>query len=132
MQVSRSTDDRSIGELLGDLARETTTLVRQEVRLATTEMSQKATRVGKDVGFLAIGGAVAYAGFLVLLAAVTIMLAGLMPLWLSALLVGIVVAAIGGFLVGRGMNNLKHLDLAPHETIETLHEDKRWAKEQLR
>lgn len=49
-------DDRSIGELFAELAQESATLVRQEVQLAKTEMSQKASRVGKDVGFLAAGG----------------------------------------------------------------------------
>jgi len=50
--------ERSLGELLGDLTREISTLVRQEMSLAKTEMSQKMSRVGKDVGFLAAGGAV--------------------------------------------------------------------------
>ena len=62
MQGRDSKDDRSLGELFSELAQETSTLVRQEVQLAKTEMGQKASRVGKDVGFLAAGGAVAYAG----------------------------------------------------------------------
>ncbi len=48
-------DERTLGELFSELAQETSTLVRQEVNLAKTEMSQKASRVGKDVGFLAAG-----------------------------------------------------------------------------
>jgi hypothetical protein len=62
--MSTSQDDRSLGELFSALATDTSTLVRQEVELAKTEMTQKATRVGKDIGFLLAGGAVAYAGFL--------------------------------------------------------------------
>ncbi|MDP9474688.1 MAG: phage holin family protein [Actinomycetota bacterium] len=123
-------DDRSIGELFAELAQESATLVRQEVQLAKTEMSQKASRVGKDVGFLAAGGAVAYAGLLAILAGVIFLLNAVMPLWLSALLVGIVVAAVGYFLVRKGLDALKQEDLAPQETIDTLKEDKEWAKDQ--
>ena len=125
-------DDRSIGELFAELAQESATLVRQEVQLAKTEMSQKASRVGKDVGFLAVGGAVAYAGLLAILAGVIFLLNAVMPLWLSALLVGIVVAVVGYFLVKKGLDALKQEDLAPQETINTLKEDKEWAKDQTR
>ena len=48
-------DDRSIGELITRLSRETVTLVRKEVQLAKAEMSQKASRAGKNVGFLVVG-----------------------------------------------------------------------------
>jgi tetrahydromethanopterin S-methyltransferase subunit G len=125
-------DDRSLGELLGDLAQQTATLARQEVELAKTEMSQKAAQVGRDLGFLAIGGAVAYAGFLAILAALIVALAANgVPWWLAALLVGVVVAGVGYVLVQKGLAALKREDLAPRQTIETLKEDKDWAKEQI-
>ena len=125
-------DERSLGALFSELAQETTTLVRQEVQLAKTEMSQKATRVGKDVGFLAAGGAVAYAGFLAVLAGIIVLLGQVIPMWLSALLIGLVVAGVGYFLVRRGLDALKQEDLAPRQTIETLKEDGQWAKDQTR
>ena len=128
MQSSRQ--DRSLGELFGDLSREMTNLVRQEVALARTEMSQKASEIGKDIGFLAVGAAVAYAGFLAILAAIIIALALVLPWWLAALIVGIVVAAIGYFLIRRGLDALQRADLAPRQTMETLKEDAEWAKEQ--
>jgi Flp pilus assembly protein TadB len=126
----QSRDDRSLGELFSELSQETTTLIRQEVQLAKTEMSQKASRVGKDVGFLAAGGAVAYAGLLAIVAGVIALLGLVIPLWLSALLVGVVVAAIGYFLVRRGLDALKQEELVPRQTMETLKEDKEWAKDQ--
>ena len=126
-------DDRSLGELFSELTRETTTLVRQEVELAKAEMTQKASSVGKDIGYLVAGGAVAYAGFLALLAAVILGLGQLgVTWWLSALIVGAVVAAIGGFLVMSGMKNLKQEDMAPRATLDTLKEDAQWAKEQTK
>ena len=125
-------DDRSLGELFGDLTREMSTLVRQEARLAQTEIGQKAARVGKDVGMLAAGGAVAYAGLLALVAAVIALLvqAG-MTWWGSALLVGVIVAAIGGILVWKGLDALKHEDLAPRETVESIKEGAAWTRRQV-
>jgi hypothetical protein len=125
-------DGRSLGELFSELAQETSTLVRQEVDLAKTEMGQKASRVGKDVGFLAAGGAVAYAGLLAILAGVIVVLDTFLPLWLAALLVGLVVAAVGYFLVKKGLDALKREDVAPTQTIKTLKEDGQWIKDQTR
>lgn len=94
-EAQRPAEDRSLGELFGDLTREITTLVRQEATLARTEMSQKVARLG-------------------------------MPWWASALLVGVVIAGIGGALVWSGLNAIKHEDLTPRETIDSLKEDARW------
>jgi len=103
------------------------------VTLAKAELSQKAAQVGKDVGFLAAGGFVAYAGLLALIAALIIGLGQLgLPWFLSALLVGIVVAGIGAFLVMRGINELRTANLAPTQTVQTLKEDAQWAKEQTK
>jgi len=132
--MQQRNDERSLGELFADLSRELTTLVRQEMQLATTEMGGKAARVGRHVGMLAVGGAVVYAGFLAFLAAIIVGLVELtaIPWWVSALVVGLVVAVIGYFLVRRGLTALKAVDLAPKQTIETLKEDKEWIQEQMR
>jgi len=129
MQQSR--EDRSLGELFADLSRQTSQLIHQEVTLAKTEMTDKATRVGKNVGFVAAGGVILYAGFLALLATIIILLAKVMAWWLSALIVGVVVAAIGAILVNMGLQTLKRTELTPHETVDTLKEDKQWMKEQI-
>jgi len=124
--VRPAKEDQSLGELFAELTRETATLVRQEMALAKTEMSQKAGRVGKDVGFLAAGGAVAYAGLLAIVAAIIIGLAQMgLEWWVSALLVGIVVAGVGGFLVSKGLSALKREDLVPRQTLESLKESTR-------
>ena len=125
-------EDRSLGDLFAELLQETSTLVRQEVALARTEMTQAASQAGKHIGFLAIGGAIAYGGFLAIMAAVILLVAAVLPWWLSALLVGLVVAGIGYFLIRKGLDALKQADLAPRQTIETLKEDAAWAKQQMR
>lgn len=129
MQEQRQ--ERLLGELFGDLARDTGLLVRQEVRLATTEMTHKVTRVGQSLGFLVAGGAIAYAGFLALLAALIVGLGQLgLPWWVAALLVGLVVSGAGAFMLQRGLTSLKQTDLVPRQTLETLKEDAEWVKEQ--
>jgi len=132
MEVPHTKAERSLGELFAELARETSTLVRQEVALAKTEMTQKATQVGRDAGMIGIGGAIAYAGLLALIAAAILGLGELIPLWLSALIVGLVIAVIGYAVIQKGIGALKRVDLTPRETIETLKEDAEWAKEQTR
>jgi Na+/melibiose symporter-like transporter len=125
-------DERSLGDLFSDLSRETTTLVRQEVQLAKAELTQSATEAARGIGMLAAGGAVAYAGLLFLLLAIV---SGLIEAgwdaWLAALIVGVVVVAIGAFLVLRAREALKPANLAPQKTVETLKEDAAWAKEQI-
>lgn len=122
--MQNKVDDRSLGDLFAALSRETTTLVRQEITLAKTEMTQKATRVGKDVGFLLVGGAVIYAGVLALLGAIIIALGQLgLQWWFAAAIVGIVVAFVGYMLIRRGLESLRHEDLAPRHTIDTLKGD---------
>jgi len=123
-------DEPSLGELFAELSRQTSDLVRQEVNLAKAEMTQKAREVGKDAGYIGAGGAVAYAGLLVLLAAIVLLLGVWIPMWLSALIVAVIVLGVGGFLIMRGRDGLSKTSLTPQQTVETLKEDVRWAKEQ--
>ncbi len=126
-------DERSLGELFGDLARDMGVLVRQEVGLATTEITHTATNVAQHVAIIAVGGLVAYAGLLAILAALIIGLAAAgLHWWQAALLVGVVVAAVGAALVQRGLGALKHADLAPRDTLNTLKEDTQWAKDRMK
>src|SRR4051795_3426706 len=107
MAVAGIKEDRSIVQLLRELTIETRTLLKQEVDLAKTEMTEKASRVGANLGALAVGGAVAFLGALALLAAVvyglTSILSKLMSLgvavWLAPLIVGGILAAVGYSLV---------------------------------
>jgi VIT1/CCC1 family predicted Fe2+/Mn2+ transporter len=126
-------DERSLGDLFGDLSRQLSTLVRKEIDLARTEMTSRARSATQDVALIGAGGAVAYAGLLVFLGAVVLLLvdAGLEP-WLAALLVAVVAIAIGGALVWRGREGLKQTSLTPERTIETLKDDAEWAKEQIK
>jgi xanthine/uracil permease len=124
-------DDRSLGELFADLASETSTLVRKEVQLAKTELSDKVTEVGRNVGWIGAGGALLHAGLLALVAAAIIGLGRVIPGWLSALVIGIVVLGVGYFLLRRGLDALGRIDPTPRQTVETLKQDQQMIKEQL-
>ena len=124
-------DNRSLGDLFKELSRETGTLVRKEVELATTEMSAKLSTAGTHAGTVAAGGALAHAGLLVLIAALVIGLSqlGVTP-WLSALLVGLLTIGVGYLLVSKGLANLRRTSVAPTQTIETLKENATWTTKQ--
>jgi hypothetical protein len=125
------TDDRSLGELLSELSRETAQLVRKEVELATTEMTAKAKKAAAGAAVAAAGGAVVHAGLLVLLAAIVIGLAQSgIALWLSATLVAIVTMIVGYLLVNRGLGQLRRTNIVPKQTIETLKETATWTTRQ--
>ena len=124
-------DDRSLGDLLTELSRETSTLVRKEMELAQVEMTAKAKKAAMDAGMSGVGGVLAHAGMLVLLAAFVLILSrlGLAP-WLAALIVAVVAMVAGYVLVNRGMAKLRQRSLAPTQTMESLKEDAKWTTRQ--
>ena len=127
----RELRQRSLGELFKELASDTGILVRKEVELAKTEMAGKAKVVAKDGAMIAGGGVLAYYASFLLLAALVLALGTVMPLWASALIVGVVLAAVAGVLAFIGVKKLKKVDPAPRETIRTLKENQLWLREQM-
>ena len=132
LNENRSLENRPLGDLFGDLATDMSNLVRQEITLAKVELTQKAKYVGRNVGYLVIGGAIAYAAMLAIIAALNMLLAKYVPHWGSALIVGAVVGGIGWLLIGKAMAALQQTDLTPRETVETLKEDATWMKQQMK
>jgi hypothetical protein len=131
--MAQGRDERSLGELFGDLTSSLSTLIRKEIELARTEMTARATKVSRDAGLIGVGGALLYAAVLALLVTAGLVLVEWgVPAWLAALIVTIVVAAIGGLLVATGQANVKKADLAPRRTIESVKDDAEWAKERFR
>ncbi len=124
-------EERSLGDLFADLAQDTSSLVRQELQLAGSEIGERASRVGKDVGMLVAGGALLLAGLLAVIATLILALGALgLPTWLAALIVSVVFLAAGFALIARARSALKNADLIPRHTMETLKEDQEWIKEQ--
>jgi hypothetical protein len=124
--------ERSVGELFGQLSQDLGLLVRQEAQLAKTEVQEKLTRATGNLISLAAGGLVALVGGLALTAAIILLLVdpvGLDP-WLAAALVGVLLAVVGGVMLRSALEQLKHIDPTPRRTVETIKDDIQWAKEQ--
>ena len=124
--------DRSITALLSDLASETILLIRQEVALMKAELSEKFSRIGQGAGALGAGALIAFSGWLVLLAAAVLGLATVVPAWLAALIVALVVLAIAGVLFFIGKNRFDADSLTPRRTLRSLREDEEWLRDRLR
>lgn len=129
--MERRKEDFSLGELFSELSQQILTLMRQEVDFAKTEVTQKVSRAGKGIAFLAVGGVVAYAGLLALIAAAILWLTRVLSIEMSALLIGLAVAAIGLILLYTGFSHLKRTSLTPQCTIQGIKEDKEWIKDQM-
>ncbi len=126
--------DRSLGELFATLTSQLRQLIHQEVELARTEITANAIRTGRDASLIGAGGVVVHAGFLALVIAAIALLVSAFDLdpWISALIVAVLLFAIGGLLIQRGRSQLEATSLAPKRTLETLKEDAEWAKDQTR
>jgi len=124
-------DNRSIGDLIAELSRETGVLVRKEVELAKTELSAKVRNASTHVATTAAGGALAHAGLLVVLAALVLALAQLgVTAWLAAAIVGVVTIVVGYLLVNKGLKALRGASVVPTHTLDSLKEDARWTTRQ--
>ena len=137
---SESTNTTSITSLLRDLRDESTTLLRQEVALAKTEMKENVSRLTSHAVHIAVGGFVAYAGIIVLLIGIGHLLGALLiragldeqvAQWLAPSIVGLLVAIIGWVMVSKARNAMVHDDIAPRQTIDSLRENKQWVQSKL-
>jgi uncharacterized membrane protein YqjE len=131
LSSSDNKQDKSVGELFSDLTREMSTLVRQEVQLAKTEMTHKAASFGKNLGFVVVAAIFALLALQALCAAAILGLAQVLAPWLAALIVGGVLLVVAAILTLVAMKAIKKEGLAPTQTVETIQEDVQWAKQQM-
>ena len=121
----------SLGELFTRLTADTGELVRQEVALARAEMRQVGATVARDGAKVGVAFGLALAGALAVTAFLVIALGDVLDnYWLGALLVGVVLLAVGGFLAKSAVNDVKRRGLVPAETVDSLREDAAWAKQE--
>jgi uncharacterized membrane protein YqjE len=146
--------NQPIGELVKQLAHETTTLVRQELELARAEasrageavvtlarqelelakaeMAEKGRKAGPGLGMLGAAAGVALLAAGALTASLILLLDEVMPDWLAALLVGFVLVATAAVLYTAGKGRVQEATpLIPEQTVDTLKEDVEWAKTQI-
>jgi hypothetical protein len=125
--------DRPTAELLKQLSDETTTLVKQEVDLAKAELQQKGKQAGVGVGMFGGAGLFGAGAFAALTACLVAALDLAMPLWLAALIVAVLYAAVAGVLALRGKQKVKEAaPPVPEQARESVKEDVEWAKTRAR
>ena len=125
--------DQSIGELVKELATETSTLVRQELDLAKAEMTERGKRAGKGAGMLGAGALVGLLAAGALTACLVAALDLAMATWLAALIVTVVYAAIAGALAMTGRKQIREAaPPVPEQAIDSVKEDVQWAKTRTR
>ena len=125
--------DRPIGELMKQLAQETTTLVRQEIELAKAEVTEKGKKAGVGFGLWGGAGVVGLLALGALTAFFILVLDGAMPNWAAALVVAAVYGVIAAVLYLKGKEKVEEAGPpVPEQTKETLKEDVQWAKTQTR
>lgn len=128
----RDVSNASVGELIGEVTRDLSTLMRQELDLAKAEVKQEATKTAKAGGML---GAAGFAGYMVLLftsIAAWQGLAEVMPSGWAALIVAVVWGIVGGVLFAVGRKRMREVNPKPERTVETVSEVPGAIKEGIR
>ena len=117
-------DDRPIGGLVQDLSRQTSTLIRQEMRLAQAELSEKGRHAGKGDGMFGGAGLVALYGVGTLIAAAILGLATVIEPWIAAAAVGVGLLLISGVVALAGKKELNEAGPPkPEQTLDSVHQD---------
>ena len=128
-----SVDDKPLGELVQDLSRQTSSLIRQEMRLAQAELAEKGRHAGKGAGIFGGAGVVALYGVGALIAAAVLGLATVLEPWIAAATIGAGLLLIAGVLALTGK---KELDEAgppkPEQTLDSVQRDLETVKARAR
>ena len=120
----------SIGNLFHALMQEVRTLIRQEILLVKTETSETLSRMRRDGVALAVGGCAAYAGLIVLLMSLGVLvgwaftIVGLAPLlagFVGLAIVGLLVCGIGAMVAMKAVHALSHESIVPEKSVAALH-----------
>lgn len=125
-------EDASLGELFGHLSSDLSDMIRSEMELARVEVREEAAKAGRAAGLLGAGAVLAYLALTLLAMAAAWGLAEAVDAGWAFLIVGLVVAAAAAVLVVTGRNRLRQVRPVPEETVETLKEDARWARAQVK
>jgi hypothetical protein len=120
--------EQSTGDLLKQLSQETTTLVRQELELARAELTEKGKQAGKGAGLVGGAGVSGHMALFALTLTAIFVLDTFMKGWLAALLVTLVWGAVAATLALIGKNRIQEATPPAPQTVETVKEDVRWAK----
>ena len=129
-RTDRSDAPSSISDAIAATTRDLGRLLQTELELARTELREEAAAAGRSAVVLVVGAVVVAMGVLVLLLAAAWGLAEAVPLWAALLIVGAVTVAVGALAALVGKQRLGRVEAAP-QTIRTLEEDARWARQRM-
>lgn len=132
MTMPHDPPERSLGELVGEIGEDLSKLFRQELELAKTEMREEAGKAGKAAGMLGGAGFAGAMAAVLLSLALVFALANVMDAGWAALIVGVLWAIAGAVLFSTGRTRMRQVSPKPQETVETLKEDARWARDLTR
>ena len=121
-------EGRSVGELIGQVTSDLSTLMRQELDLAKAELRHEASKAGKAGSMLGAGGVLAHLTLVFLALALMFALGNVMDLGWAALIVGVLLAIGAGVLFSVGRRKLREVNPKPEQTVETVKEDVKWAR----
>jgi apolipoprotein N-acyltransferase len=124
--------ERSLADIARDALWNVQEIIRSEIRLARAEMQEKAAQARQAGILLAVGAVTGLYAVAFVLVCVYNALAYVMWPWLSALLIGIVLAAVAGMMLGAGVKRLKRLKPTPERTVESVKENVEWVRNQTR
>jgi hypothetical protein len=128
-----STNDTSTRDLVQDLSRQTSTLIRQEMRLAQAELTEKGRHAGKGAGMFGGAGLVALYGLGALIAAAILGLATVIEPWIAAAAVGVGLLLIAGILALTGKKEIDEMGPPkPEQAIESVQTDVETVKARAR
>ena len=119
---------RSIGQIVGDITSDMSTLIHQELDLAKAEAKQEVTKLGTGAGMFAGAGLAGWFLLFFVSLAVMYLLDNWVPVELAALIVGLVWGVVAAVLALRGRKEFKAANPALPTTQQTLKEDAQWAK----
>lgn len=125
-------ENESVGELISGMVGDVQGLVRGEIQLAKTELTESASSAAKGIGMLIGGAVLALIGFVFLMLALVELLDDAMPRWAAAGLVALGLILIAVVLALVGKKQLSAKSLRPDQTIDSLQEDKEWARQQVK
>ena len=113
-----------MGALVHDLTQDISTLVRDEMRLAQAELAEKGKRAGVGIGMFSAAGLLAFFGLAALITTAILALSLVVPGWLAALIVAVVLFVVAGIVAMAGKSNVQQATPpAPERTIESIKED---------
>jgi hypothetical protein len=122
--METSTRETSTRDLVQDLSRQTSTLIRQEMRLAQAELTEKGRHAGKGAGMFGGAGLVALYGVGALVAAAILGLATVLEPWIAAAAIGAGLLLVAGILALTGKKELNEAGPPkPEQTIESVQQD---------